>query len=81
MAGPQEFKVMRRHIGDRTYAPGDIRTGSIGDLGHLVPHVLQPIVGSADAPPVNKAEGAAPATKATKGRKAETKAAVAKHGE
>lgn len=81
MSETKAFRVVRRHIGDQPYEVGSIRTGSMHDLGHLIPHVLQPIDGSADAPLDNKAEGAAPATKAVKGRKAATKAQRAENGE
>lgn len=31
-----QFKVKRRHLGDRIYAPGDIREASKGDVQHLI---------------------------------------------
>lgn len=75
------FEVVRRHIGDRDYDRGDTREGTMADLGHLVPHVLQPLDSKADASLDNKAEGAAPANKAAKGRKAKTKADEADQGD
>jgi hypothetical protein len=64
MAKEESFAVVRRHIGDRPYEVGETRVGSMADLGHLVPRVLQPLAGKADAAPENKAMGAAPANKA-----------------
>ena len=81
MSETKAFRVVRHHVGDQTYPVGSIRTGSMHDLGHLIPRVLQPIDGLADEPLDNKAEGAAPANKAVKGRKAETKAQRAESGE
>lgn len=71
MAKEQDFVVVRRHIGDRVYAVGEIRTGTLADLKQLVPHVLQPVDGKADAALDNKAEGAAPENKGKNGRKAD----------
>lgn len=31
-----EFKVLRHHLGDRDYVPGEIRTANPGDVAHLV---------------------------------------------
>jgi hypothetical protein len=62
------YRVIRKHIGDRTYLPGDERQGEF--LEHLVPRVLQPISAKAEPALNNKAEGAAPANKASTGRKA-----------
>lgn len=71
MADPQAYRVLRSHIGDRPYLRDEIRSADPSDVKHLVPHVLQPIDGKADAPVDNKAEGAAPANKA--GRAGATK--------
>lgn len=53
---PTQFKVVRAHEGDRSYAVGDVRDGRYEDLKHLIPKVLQPIEGKAEAAPQNKAE-------------------------
>ena len=39
----QKYRVMREHVGARSYAEGEIREASPGDVKHLVPHVLEPI--------------------------------------
>lgn len=40
----QEFTVKRHHIGDRDYAPGDVRTAAAPDVAHLVRNgVLAPV--------------------------------------
>ena len=72
-----KYAVVREHLGDKLYVPGDERTAAPTEVSHLVPHVLEPI-GEADAPkaaedaadeekaepaPANKAEPA-PANKA-----------------
>lgn len=75
MAKEQDFMVVRRHIGDRAYAVGEIRTGTLADLKQLVPHVLQPVDGKADAAPDNKADGAAPENKTKADKAAKAKAA------
>ncbi len=64
------YRVIRKHIGDRVYLPGETREGT--GLEHLVPNVLEPIEPKAKAAeaPLNKAEPAAPANKASTGRKA-----------
>lgn len=71
-----DWKVIRQHQGDRFYKEGEIRTGSEAELGHLSPRVLikQSLATKAEAPPLNKAEFAAPANKAASGRKAKQKA-------
>jgi hypothetical protein len=69
------FRVLRRHDGDRPYAEGEIREARYVDVAHLVGRVLDPLDGpgaKSEAAPLNKAEGAAPATKASTGRKART---------
>lgn len=68
-----EWKVLRRHDGDRLYEEGEVRVGTKRDLGHLSPKTLQ-LIGparerKAGASPLNKAERA-PANKASTGRKA-----------
>lgn len=62
------YLVIRKHIGDRQYLPGETREGT--GLDHLVPHVLEPIKAKAEPAPLNKAEDAAPVNKAFNGRKA-----------
>lgn len=67
-----KFKVVREHFGDRMYAVGEERELDEKAAAHLVPRVLQPVVEKkkAERAPRNKAEGAAPANKASSGRKA-----------
>ncbi|RYC10067.1 hypothetical protein [Ciceribacter ferrooxidans] len=67
------WKVLRMHEGDRIYHEGEVRQGSMEELGHLSPLTLQliePEARKAEGAPLNKAEGAAPANKARTGRKA-----------
>lgn len=74
------YRVLREHDGDRFYIEGDTRDAMSGDVAHLVGRVLEEIgpvpepASDAKSEPVpkNKAEGAAPANKAS-GRKAKTK--------
>lgn len=78
MSTLKEYRVVRRHTGDKAYAVGDIREAREADVKHLVPHVLQPIGDAPEAPaepegkaepaPLNKAE-VAPANKAARRRK------------
>ncbi|MFZ5674289.1 MAG: hypothetical protein ACOZAM_15110 [Pseudomonadota bacterium] len=56
-----KFKVLRQHLGDKLYMPGDIREISEADAGHLV---KLGCLAKADAPVDNAAEDAAPANKA-----------------
>ena len=70
------YRVLREHDGDRFYKEGETRDAKAIDVAHLVPRVLEEI-GPAPAEkgepaPANKAEGAAPANKAS-GRKAKPK--------
>lgn len=52
-----EFKVLRRHDGDKEYHEGDVRTAEAADVKHLVDlGVLQPVRAKAEAPLKNKAE-------------------------
>ena len=55
-----KFEVVRKHIGDRTYEPGDTREAAKTDVAHLIPHVLKPIE-----------EPATPAAKAAKSEEPE----------
>jgi hypothetical protein len=68
----QNYRVLRGHEGDRTYAEGETRQADPNAVGHLVGRVLEPMPGGRKAEPAprNKAEGAAPANKASTGRKA-----------
>lgn len=73
----QNFRVLREHDGDRFYKQGEIREAKAGEVAHLVGKVLEPLAdepeseaAKAEPAPQNKAEGAAPANKASPGRKA-----------
>jgi hypothetical protein len=70
------YRVLRDHQGDRDYAEGDVREANPAQVAHLIGRTLEPLGpasrGKADPAPKNKAEGAAPANKAS-GRKANTK--------
>lgn len=72
MSDVMKWEVVREHEGDRFYREGEFRFGTKADLGHLAPKVLR-LVGpgnaKAEPAPLNKAEGAAPANKASTGRK------------
>jgi hypothetical protein len=66
MAEKLKFKVLRRHEGGRMYEEGETREGTLAELGHLVPRVLERMDGAAKAEaqaPANKMEPA-PANKA-----------------
>jgi hypothetical protein len=71
------YRVIREHEGERFYRPGEERVARPTSVAHLVPPCLEEI---GDAPdqakseeaPLNKAEPAAPANKAS-GRKANKK--------
>lgn len=62
-----KYSVVREHLGDKPYAPGDERIANPGDVSHLVPHVLKDLgpvkAEKTDASVENKAE-AKPANKA-----------------
>ena len=70
MSKLQNYRVLRGHEGDRPYAEGETRQADPAAVAHLVGKVLEPIKGKAEPSPRNKAEGAAPANKASTGRKA-----------
>jgi len=70
MSKTERYTVVREHTGDKPYAENDTREAVPDEVAHLVPHVLQPIAEKAERAPLNKAEDAAPADKATTGRKA-----------
>lgn len=77
MAKLTRYRVLREHDGDRFYNTGETREARAADVAHLVGRVLEPLgeVEAADdaekgePAPLNKAEDAAPANKAS-GRKA-----------
>jgi len=58
--GKQEWKVLRRHEGDRMYEEGEIRVGTKAELGHLAPKTLEPLASR----PTEKAEPGSPDNKA-----------------
>jgi len=66
----QNYRVFCDHDGDRFYRQGETRTADPAAVAHLVGKVLEPIKGKSEPSPKNKAEGAAPANKASTGRKA-----------
>lgn len=72
MSKTNEYRVLRRHEGDRWYDEGDTRTAVANEVKHLVPLTLELIEDQpeekAEPAPKNKAEGAAPANKASKGK-------------
>lgn len=75
MSGLMKWEVLRDHEGDRHYAEGETRIGTVGELGHLEPRTLRRIgkakAGEKTEPEnLNKAVSAAPANKANNGRKA-----------
>jgi len=70
------YRVLREHDGDRFYREGETRDAVAGDVAHLIGRVLEEVgpvpAARVKIAPLNKAEGAAPANKAS-GRKAATK--------
>ncbi len=80
MADTKQWRVMRRHMGDRFYEVGEIREASASEVKSLVGTVLEEMKTKAEPAPSNKAESA-PANKAAPGRKAATKATAADKGE
>lgn len=64
-----KFKVLRQHLGDRMYMPGDEREANEGDVGHLVDNgVLEakrdaPAKSKKEPAPKNKAVSSAPKNK------------------
>lgn len=62
-----KFHVIRQHLGDKMYMPGDTREASEGDVKHLLGKVLSKDEPSkkAEGKPKNKAEGKSPADKAS----------------
>ena len=69
------YRVLRDHDGDRSYTEGETRDAMSGDVAHLVGRVLEEIGpapetepasdAKSEPAPMNKAEGAAPANKAS----------------
>lgn len=55
-----KFKVIRQHMGDRLYMPGDEREAKEADVRHLVD---AGVLEKATAPPENKAKKSAPQNK------------------
>lgn len=52
----QTYEVIRQHLGDRLYMPGDVREVNQGDVAHLVANgVLKPVRAKAGPAPANKA--------------------------
>jgi len=55
----EKFRVIRQHLGDKFYQPGDERTADPAAVKHLVAQgVLAPIKAKAEPAPANKAERA-----------------------
>lgn len=52
---PQRYLVMREHVGDQPYRPGEVRTALPSQVAHLVPKVL---IVRIDDLPEDKAQGA-----------------------
>jgi len=51
-----KFEVLRQHLGDKQYMPGDERDANEGDVAHLVKAGV--LKRKAEAAPKNKAEPA-----------------------
>lgn len=56
----EKFHVVREHLGDKQYMPGDTREAVRTEVAHLIPQVLVPEDEAphrkADRKPANKAE-------------------------
>lgn len=50
-----DFRVIRPHVGDKAYEVGDIRSGELSDLGHLIGKCLEPVANKAAPAVQNKA--------------------------
>lgn len=64
------FKVLRQHLGDKLYLPGDEREAENIDVQHLVASGVLEAAGGAKAKgpaPENKAAAAAPETTSERG--------------
>jgi hypothetical protein len=58
------YNVMRQHLGDKMYYPGDTREAASGDVQHLIDNgILKESRAKAETPVANKAEKAAPKNK------------------
>ena len=58
------YEVIRQHLGDRMYMPGDIREATEGDVKHLIANgVLKESQAKSEKVPANKAVKAAPKNK------------------
>lgn len=59
------YRVLRQHLGDRMYLPGDTREAAVADVVHLVSRgVLGPLDDPAGKPaPKKKAHSGAPENK------------------
>lgn len=51
----QKYTVLRQHIGDRDYLPGETREARPADVAHLVGTVLEPIEAKVAEAPEDKA--------------------------
>ena len=60
-----KFKVLRHHIGDKEYFPGDTRDATENDVKHLIGKTLVRADQKDEPKPQNKAEGAAAKNKAS----------------
>lgn len=60
-----KYNVLRQHLGDQMYMPGDTREANAAEVKHLVDRgVLEPAGDEkAERAPKNKAERGAPANK------------------
>lgn len=60
------YEVLRQHLGDKMYMPGDSREVAQGDVQHLINNgVLREVKAKAEPALSNKAEKAAPKNKAS----------------
>lgn len=55
-----KFTVIRQHLGDKMYMPGDVREAAESDVAHLV---RNKVLVKARPAPKNKAETSAPKNK------------------
>lgn len=59
-----KYNVLRQHLGDKMYVPGDTRDANEAEVKHLVEKgVLAPFEKKAEQPPKNKAERGTSANK------------------
>lgn len=58
------YDVLRQHLGDKMYMPGDTREVAQGDVQHLIDNgVLREAKTKSEPAPSNKAEKSAPKNK------------------